>query len=46
MDKEPEDLTAEDLHKAIMDVWARRAAVEVGYTSLKEYVADRKKERA
>lgn len=45
MDKEPEQLTADDLHKAIMEVWARRAAVEAGYTSLKEYVDDREKER-
>lgn len=35
---ETEKLTRDDLYQAMMDVWARRAAVEAGYSSLKDYV--------
>lgn len=50
MDKEPRELTLDDIHQAYMDMWARRVREEIGDHSRrvaeKQTTGDQKAEQA
>lgn len=48
MDKEPRELTLDDIHQAYMDMWARRVREEIGdrRTAEKQPTGDQRGEQA